>query len=498
MTSVFLSTPFGDDVSEREQWELHYLMVAQACADAGVECVRVDKVNTAGTQIVDLIEQGIRAADVVVADLSAPSANVAYEIGLGRGLGKPVILLVQEACTDAIPFDLRGFPYTKYASRLHIALAVVKPLRAALEAVAASRAEPEPDDVAPEPRAGRWGTPIVNEEVRLNRAVEAAATDGELTRALSDRAHFHFRLHRFADALADLRRLQELELLDGTTAAMLTEAMNRQRYYDDSIATYATLRHDAGLETAQLHANGAYAMNGAGDYDGAIEAAERALLLDPNHIGARKTIEFARNRKQEARAHTGTARLVDLPQEPSDFVDYVRNLIASRWHDRALEVCDAWLEEAPDDVAVLVEKGRALGYLHRRHEAIETFRRASELEPGDADIHYQLGLVLMDAGDQPTAIVEFRRALRLAGDDDARFLSNLGFRLSRCRDNLSAVEAYTRALELDPLDVQTWMNRGFAFNLMRRNREALKDYDEAVALEPRSTKALAERARTLF
>ncbi|HJS20174.1 MAG TPA: nucleoside 2-deoxyribosyltransferase [Anaerolineales bacterium] len=40
----------------------------------------------------------IRACDVLIAEVSAPSHGVGYEIGYALGLGKPVLALYQEGC----------------------------------------------------------------------------------------------------------------------------------------------------------------------------------------------------------------------------------------------------------------------------------------------------------------------------------------------------------------------------------------------------------------
>ena len=40
----------------------------------------------------------IRASDVLIAEASAPSHGVGYEIGFALGLGKPVLILHQEGC----------------------------------------------------------------------------------------------------------------------------------------------------------------------------------------------------------------------------------------------------------------------------------------------------------------------------------------------------------------------------------------------------------------
>jgi hypothetical protein len=60
----------------------------------------------AGARIDDLIRSRIQASDLVIGMLDRPSPNVWYELGLARGLGKPVLLLSQPDVD--IPIELQG------------------------------------------------------------------------------------------------------------------------------------------------------------------------------------------------------------------------------------------------------------------------------------------------------------------------------------------------------------------------------------------------------
>lgn len=55
----------------------------------------------------------IRRAAVMVADLTGASPNVLFEVGLGLGLGKPVLLMSQGSSAD-VPFDLRRYQIARY------------------------------------------------------------------------------------------------------------------------------------------------------------------------------------------------------------------------------------------------------------------------------------------------------------------------------------------------------------------------------------------------
>jgi hypothetical protein len=78
--------------------------------------------------ILDVVEQRIRQADVVIADMSTRNANVFYEIGYARAVGRPTVLLCRN--TDTVPFDLQSINYIKYGGIVELRERLEKRLRA--------------------------------------------------------------------------------------------------------------------------------------------------------------------------------------------------------------------------------------------------------------------------------------------------------------------------------------------------------------------------------
>ena len=75
-----------------------------ALKDAGFEAYRVDEDPTPDV-LIDAIEEGIRLAPLVLADVTKDNPNVWYELGYAFALSKPVIL----TCEDGrrLPFDIQ-------------------------------------------------------------------------------------------------------------------------------------------------------------------------------------------------------------------------------------------------------------------------------------------------------------------------------------------------------------------------------------------------------
>ena len=77
-----------------------------AIVGAALEPYRVDRDPAASIPIED-IEQGIRRADICLADISLPNPNVWFELGYAIAAGKPVVLVCSHDPTRRFPFDIQ-------------------------------------------------------------------------------------------------------------------------------------------------------------------------------------------------------------------------------------------------------------------------------------------------------------------------------------------------------------------------------------------------------
>lgn len=103
----FVLMPFRNDLTD--VYSKGIKPVAEA---AGLRCERADEIATPGV-ILEQIDERIRRAQVVVADLTGANPNVTQELGYARALQKPIVLLAQE--TRGLPFDVQHFRVLQYS-----------------------------------------------------------------------------------------------------------------------------------------------------------------------------------------------------------------------------------------------------------------------------------------------------------------------------------------------------------------------------------------------
>jgi 8-oxo-dGTP pyrophosphatase MutT (NUDIX family) len=88
--------------------------VREAIEEAGFSVVNSADSGADGARRVTLILEGIRRADLIVADIGRQNPNVLYEVGFAHALRKPTILLADLRSDVSVPSDFVGLPYIVY------------------------------------------------------------------------------------------------------------------------------------------------------------------------------------------------------------------------------------------------------------------------------------------------------------------------------------------------------------------------------------------------
>ena len=114
--TCFVIMPFGEkqdlDGHEIDFDDIYRFFFKKAIEDLGIECVRCDEIEEAGS-IHDKMFTEIYNADIVVVDITTSNANVYYELGIRHALAKGVTVLIRRKGTT-IPFNIQGLQVVEY------------------------------------------------------------------------------------------------------------------------------------------------------------------------------------------------------------------------------------------------------------------------------------------------------------------------------------------------------------------------------------------------
>ena len=114
--------------------------------------------------------------------------------------------------------------------------------------------------------------------------------------------------------------------------------------------------------------------------------------------------------------------------------------------------------------------------------AAPLYERILTVEPRHAEALHYLGLLAFQRGRLEEAERKIRESLRVR--EEAFFRSNLGLVLQTKGDTAGAIEAFERALVLDPKLAETSSNLGTALAGVNRFEEAMLCYQRALAIKP--------------
>ena len=115
--------------------------------------------------------------------------------------------------------------------------------------------------------------------------------------------------------------------------------------------------------------------------------------------------------------------------------------------------------------------------------ALPAFQKVAELMRDDAEAHYNLGIVLKEAGRLDAAVASYRRAVELK-PDYAEAHSNLGNALKDLGQLDEAIANYRRALQIKPELADAHNNLGTTLKELGQLDEAIASYRRAVSLKP--------------
>ncbi len=198
----------------------------------------------------------------------------------------------------------------------------------------------------------------------------------------------------------------------------------------------------------------------------AVEDAEAALKKNPNNVAARRIL---------ARIYT---RLIG---------DTRTQRVSQEMLSKSIEQYEKITELQPDDVQAWLMLGRLHRINHDSLSAEAAYKKVLEMDPENEDALIQLGLVYSDLGDRPRAEQMFRKAAEQRPSAEA--LTYLAGTYEQMNRFDLAAEAYKKALELAPNNIE--LKRAYAASLLRADKieEARKVFEEVAAADPRDYQA---------
>lgn len=227
------------------------------------------------------------------------------------------------------------------------------------------------------------------------------------------------------------------------------------------------------------------------DFDGSEENLQKALSLEPEnnevrlklaelfYYRAEKTPSFYDEclkllaEAREKQPHNPKAYLIEAMcyKEKGDTATYLHRLQVA-------------IDQDPSEIKGHLE----LGYFYQKHLdpiGIDHYQNALRIDPGNAEINYNLGLFYRDLGRIDEAKEQFQHMLAVvpSGTYAANACYQLGYFDMQEGNYKEAAEYFSHAIEMDANFVDAYAARGEAYENLEQYDKARADYNQALRLK---------------
>ncbi|MHB8881525.1 MAG: tetratricopeptide repeat protein [Thermodesulfovibrionales bacterium] len=280
------------------------------------------------------------------------------------------------------------------------------------------------------------------------------ARTAELT-ALFRQAEALFKQGRHEEAFAAYRHASELDPAFSEAYRGMAKCRVAQNRPEEALK-YANKAIDAAPANHQAYLTRGNARKRLGDAAGAIADYDQALRLRPDYAAALNN----------------------------------RGLIhrAAGDHARAEADFRQALEKDPSCASAWINLGNTQTDLHKNEaEALRCYDKATELDPTLWDAYNNRAILFKEAGKLDEAERNYRKALELKATDAIGWAS-LGEILQKRQDTQAAMEAYNRAIGIDPKFAVVYHNRALLFEQQGDLDRAAQDMKRAMEAKPGNEK----------
>lgn len=212
---------------------------------------------------------------------------------------------------------------------------------------------------------------------------------------------------------------------------------------------------------------------------------EQRLLADKN-VDGEFISPFAQDRATVGRNTTELNRDVAVFERTAE-----KSFAAGRYLPTR-ELFQMVVEQNPGHIPALCKLGVVNLRLKDISAAIDSFRRAVELDANNPYAHRMLGFSFMNFNDLPAAEQCLKEAINLAPDDAKSHLL-LGILTNRLGRNKEAESHYKSAISADPVASEPYYNLALLYSKEKRIEESKEYYEKALERGAVPDPALEER-----
>ena len=121
--------------------------------------------------------------------------------------------------------------------------------------------------------------------------------------------------------------------------------------------------------------------------------------------------------------------------------------------------------------------------------ALSSTCRPSQAELDTLNTQTAVAISATQTAEAPTPTIAPTNTPTLSAQD----YFDIGLKHSDNGERDEAIQAYTKAIEIDPKFASAWMNRGVQYGFLQQHEQAIEDFNVALEIEPSNPDVLANR-----
>lgn len=222
---------------------------------------------------------------------------------------------------------------------------------------------------------------------------------------------------------------------------------------------------------------------------------------------------------------------IGFAQSAADYFNEGKKLYEAKNYSEAIKKFDQAIALKYNDPELYILKGNSLSHSDDKTAAIENYTKAIEIDPKSARAYFNRGVSYREKEQYDKAIADFTSAFESDPTDASALMQRasinfysqnnynkaildmekyialepkdaLGFLfLGICTSKVDSkpktiakcIEYFTKSIELDDTESNSYYYRGYAYYDKGDNKKAMKDFDKAIELDPKKHEAYFER-----
>lgn len=305
-----------------------------------------------------------------------------------------------------------------------------------------------------------------------------------------------------AEAVVEAKKVADAEAKNGDAFAIWGKAILAQGPKDPKDPAYTKAWNEAigqAQQGAFLNPKSALVLLIVGQIfeaqpntEQALANYKKALALDPSYAPAAAAV-----RKMEARklAMMDPAKAAELAKKTAEAeptnggaqLQYGTILLRAQDFAGAAAVLERATSLLPNNAEGWALLGTAYNFQNKRADALRGFEKAVQLDSKNADYVESYALLLGLAKQADKGIAVLKPIVEAPSYKSADGWINLGwlYRNAEPKKATESIQAYTKAIQIDPKNVQPYLGIGWAHIYNKASNDAIAAFQKGLAIEPK-------------